>query len=194
MTIKQIADLCDAEARKEIETFGLPTLRHYTISMEAGIKLSERLGADVDIVRAGVALMDIKLGQSAKEGRQSEHVAMSSDYSKELFEKWGVDDEVLKATLINCVEAHHGKQPFKSLEAEVVANADCYRFIHPAGVMSFHATVVKRGKNHNDGLKTVKGKLEEKHTILSLSAAKEELLPYYDMFTTIINNALDNLE
>lgn len=190
MNIKEIAQKCDYYARKEIEAYGLPTIRHYELSMQAGIKLAELLNADVDLVVAGVALMDIKLGQSAKEGKQPQHVQLSRDYAQELLDEWQVEDST-KEILLNCVEAHHGKVPFGSLEAEIVANADCYRFIHPRGVMSFHATVVKRGNDHDAALKAVKAKLDEKKAILTLDLAKEDLMKYYDMFNEILCQGLD---
>ncbi len=190
MTIKEVADNCDYSARKEIDLTGLPTIRHYNLSMEAGVELAKKLGANVDIVRAGVALMDIKLGECAKNGKQPEHVKASEEYALKLLENFGVDDAT-KKILLNCVAAHHGKVPFESLEAEIVANADCYRFIHPRGVMSFHATAIKRGNDHDDALKLVKAKLEEKHSILSLDAAKADLEPFYQMFSQIIQEGFD---
>jgi hypothetical protein len=190
MNIKDIADNCDFVARKEIEEYGLPTPRHYKLSMDAGIRLANKLGANVDVVRAGVALMDIKLGECAKEGRQAEHVAVSAEFAEELLGNFQADDKT-KAVLLNSVRAHHGKEPFESLEAEIVANADCYRFIHPRGVMSFHATVVRRGKDHDDALKNVKFKLEEKYSIMSLDAAKEDLEEYYNMFVKILDEGMD---
>lgn len=190
MTKKEMADNLDYEARREIEEYGLPTPRHYKLSMDAGIKLATELGADVDLVRAGVALMDIKLGQCAKEGRQPEHVKVSAEFAAEILANMHIDSDTT-TLLINCVEAHHGKVPFQSLEAEIVANADCYRFIHPRGVMSFYATVLKRGNEHDAALKAVKAKLDEKEGILSLDAAKKDLDKYYEWFTDILTNGKD---
>lgn len=191
MLSKELADKIDAAAREEIATYGLPTLRHYELSLEKGIELAKKLNADVNLVQAGVALMDIKLGQAAKEGHQPEHVKYCVEYAEKLLTELGID-EPYYSNLINCVAAHHGAIPFTSLEAEIVANADCYRFIHPRGVMSFHATVVKRGNEHDAALKAVEAKLDEKYGILSLDVAKEELLEYYKMFKDILTVGKDS--
>lgn len=191
MFSKELADKIDAAAREEIATYGLPTLRHYELSLEKGIELAKKLNADVNLVQAGVALMDIKLGQAAKEGHQPEHVKYCVEYAEKLLTELGID-EPYYSYLINCVAAHHGAIPFTSLEAEIVANADCYRFIHPRGVMSFHATVVKRGNEHDAALKAVETKLDEKFGILSLDVAKEELLEYYKMFKDILTVGKDS--
>lgn len=185
MFSKELADKINEVALEEIATYGLPTQRHYNLSLEKGIELAKRLKADVDLVRAGIALMDIKLGQAAKEGNQAQHVKYCVEYSDKILKELKVEEPYF-SILINCVAAHHGAIPFDSLEAEIVANADCYRFIHPRGVMSFHATVVKRGNEHDAALKAVEAKLDEKHNILSLDYAKEDLLGYYKMFKDIL--------
>lgn len=190
MFSKELAEKIDAIAREEIATYGLPTIRHYTLSMEKGIDLAKRLNADVNLVIAGVALMDIKLGQAAKEGHQPQHVKYCVDFAEKVLQDLGVGAPYYDI-LINCVAAHHGAIPFESMEAEIVANADCYRFIHPRGVMSFHATVIKRGNDHDAALAAVEKKLDEKYGILSLDAAKEDLLDYYNMFKKILADARD---
>ena len=190
MFSKELADKIDAVAREEISTFGLPTIRHYELSMEKGMELAERLNADVNLVKAGIALMDIKLGQAAKEGHQPQHVKYCVEFAEKLLKEMGVEAPYYD-TLINCVAAHHGAIPFDSLEAEIVANADCYRFIHPRGVMSFHATVIKRGNEHDAALKAVEAKLDEKFGIMSLDLAKADLMGYYKMFKDILNAGRD---
>jgi len=190
MFSKELADKIDAVAREEIAAYGLPTLRHYELSQEKGAELAKKLNADVNLVKAGVALMDIKLGQAAKEGHQPQHVKDCVEFSEKLLKDLGVE-EPFYSTLINCVAAHHGAIPFESIEAEITANADCYRFIHPRGVMSFHATVVKRGMDYDAALKAVEGKLDEKHGIISLDAAKNDLLHYYKMFKDILTAGQD---
>ena len=190
MFSQELADKIDAVAREEISIYGLPTLRHYELSQEKGANLANRLKADVNLVKAGIALMDIKLGQAAKEGHQPQHVTDCVDFSEKLLKELGVEESFF-SILINSVAAHHGAIEFNSIEAEIVANADCYRFIHPRGVMSFHATVVKRGNEHDDALKAVEAKLDEKYNILSLEAAKEDLEGYYNMFKDILTNGRD---
>jgi len=187
---KSLADRIDAIAREEIEQYGLPTERHYALSMEKALELADKLNADANLVQAGVALMDIKLGQAAKEGHQPEHVQICKEFAESLLKELEVQ-EPYYSKLINCVAAHHGAIPFESIEAEIVANADCYRFIHPRGVMSFHATVVKRGNEYDASLKAVEAKLDEKYGIMSLREVKDDLEGYYTAFKDILTTARD---
>jgi len=131
-------------ALSEIEKFGVPHLIHFEIAEKKAIQLAEKLNADKEIVQIGVYLMDVKLGQAMKEGKLSQHVEMSSRAGKKFLEQFDLD-AVSKNQIINCIEAHHGMIPFGSVEAEICANADCYRFIHPRGFFLFLAMLGKRG-------------------------------------------------
>lgn len=117
-------------ALAEIEKYGAPIPVHFYLAEEKAVDLARKLKADETIVRVGIALMDLKLGQAVKEKHLPEHVLMSVEASKIFLEKFNLADET-KDKIINCVAAHHKQVEFTSLEAEICANADCYRFIHP---------------------------------------------------------------
>ena len=165
-------------AISEIEKFGAPHLLHFEISEKKGTELAEKLKANKDIVKAGVCLMDLKLGQAMKEGKLSQHVEMSSVATKKFLEKFELD-EISKNKIINCVEAHHSDIPFECIEAEICANADCYRFIHPKGFFVFLTILGKRSPNFSECLTNAEKKMDEKYAILSLDICKQELEEYY---------------
>lgn len=165
-------------ALSEIEKFGLPDLALFEISEKKAIELAERLKADKKIVQMGVYLMDLKLGQAFKDNKVSQHIKMSIAAAEDFLKNLAVEESVLEK-VINCIEAHHGKAPFKSLEAEICANADCYRFIHPKGFFLYLILLGKSGLTFNDCLKAVEEKLDEKYKILSLEICKEELGDIY---------------
>ncbi len=170
------------ESRKyalaEIEKYGSPLLLHFEMSEKKAIELAKKLHADENIVRVGIALMDLKLGQALAENRLSEHVAMSVEAAQEFLQQFTISDQE-KEKMINCVEAHHKDVPFMCLEAEICANADCYRFIHPKGFFAFMHLLGKRHNDFNDCLKLAEEKLEEKHDILSLDICRKELESHY---------------
>ena len=60
---------------------------------------------------------------------------MSYDCAKEFLEKNEINSEDSKQ-ILNCVEAHHGKVPYTCIEAEICANADCYRFLTPKNMLT----------------------------------------------------------
>ena len=94
-----------------------------------------------------------------------------------------------KENIIKCVEEHHGVEKFFSIESEVVANADCYKFVHPKGVLYYSSMLGRRFHDFNKELEQLDFKLNEKHNTISLPLVKEELEPYYDFFQKSINEA-----
>jgi hypothetical protein len=57
--------------------------------------------------------------------------------------------------------------------------------------MSFHATAIKRGLDHDAALKLVETKLDEKYGIMTLPEVKAELEPYYKAFKDILTGGRD---
>ena len=178
-----------AAARKfaldEIEKYGTPLITHFELSEKKGQEFAEQLGADKTIIGAGTSLMDVKLGQSIDENRVQEHVAMSVEATEEFLKEFDIDKE----KIINCVAAHHGTIPYTCVEAEICANADCYRFIHPKGFFAYLTLLGRRFSEFDTCLEHAEKKMEEKYNILSLPICKEELEPYYQTLKKFIKEA-----
>ena len=175
-------------AISEIEKFGLPALIHFEISEKKALELAEKLKADKKIVQIGIYLIDLKLGQAFKEGKTSEHVQLSIKSAKEFLDRYEID-EPSKDKIINCIEAHHKDVPFTCLEAEICANADCYRFIHPKGFFGFLTILGERNSNFFESLTTAENKMDEKYNILSLGVCKQELENHYQTLKNLISEA-----
>jgi hypothetical protein len=186
--MEKLVQLSREFALQEIEQYGLPHVLQFDISEKKAIELAQTLWAKQNIVAMGVYLMDIKLGQAFQENRANEHVSMSSEVSKTFLESHNIDHPSL-LKIINCIEAHHGEIPFTSLESEICANADCYKFIHPRGFFLFLAILGKRWLSFNDCLDQAEFKLDEKYKILSLDVCKTELEPYYQTLKKYISDS-----
>ncbi|MBK6565948.1 MAG: hypothetical protein IPG18_12290 [Saprospiraceae bacterium] len=171
-------------AYSEIEKFGLPTKLHFDISFEKGDEIAVAMNADKSLVELGVCFMDIKLGEAFSQKRIDDHIKMGVDACNEFLKDYEVTEEE-KSKIINCIVAHHGTVPFSSLESEIVANADCYRFIHPKGVIHYIGTLTKRNLSLPDIVKQAEYKLDEKQAILSMDYCKKELIHHYDSFKAI---------
>jgi len=179
MNLKIIAEKAEKFARDEIEKYGLPWIEHFNISLEKGIKIAEKLWANIELVKIWVSLMDVKLWQAFSEKRVWEHVKMSSEATKEFLKDFEIDKKTFEI-IIEAVEWHHWKEKFDNLEAEITANADCYRFISPKGIFYFFSVL---GRRFWDDLwkivENVESKMDEKMNIVSLDFVKQELEPVY---------------
>ncbi len=167
-------------ANKTIPT----TEKHIYTAFEAGEMLAEYYHADKEIVKIGLYLMDIKLKESRKVGRKSEHDLMATDYAKEFLKEYELTNDEYE-TIINCIEAHHKRVAFNSIEAEICANADCYRFISPKGVFAYEEFLAVKLDDTKEIVKKLQAKLEEKHSIISLDKVRDDLEKYYQIFSDL---------
>ena len=181
-----------AEAEKlalqEIEKYDWPTPVFFEVSNIKGLELAKKLSADIFIVQIGTRLMDFKLGQALQEKRQNEHVKMSAEAAEEFLNRYKIDEKI-KIKIINCIEAHHKEVPYMCKEAEIVANADCYRFLTARGFFSAVIGYAKMGLGFDDALNRIEGKVDEKAAIVSLDIVRKELDPFYLQIKKFIREA-----
>jgi hypothetical protein len=188
MEITKLVKIARAEAIKEIEKFGSPPLELFEISEKQALSLAKKRKADVNVVLIGSLLADYKLGQAIKENRLGEHVKMSSDAALGLLRSHKVD-EILINKILHCIEAHHGTVPYKFIEAEIVANADCYRFLTIRGIIAFIRTLSQRDLTLDNILDYCEDKINEKWDIVSMPEVKKELGSEYKQITELILKA-----
>ncbi len=121
-------------AYAEMELFSNTPKLLFEISYSKAKHICLALNADINVVMVGIYFMDLKLGQSIKENRQSKHVQMSIEAAEVFLSENNIDKDFFDK-VINCIAAHHKDIPFTCLEAEICANADCYKFLHPKGFL-----------------------------------------------------------
>lgn len=189
--MKKIVEKAKELALAEIKKTGLPIPEHFNLANSKGQELAEKLGGDKDIILLGTMLMDLKLGECLQEGKLPEHIRRSSDEAKKFLEQFKIDQKT-KNKIINCIEAHHRTIPFTCTEAEICANADCYRFLHPRGIFAYLASLGKRLDNLNDILAQLELKMDEKMKTLTLALCKKELQPHYKSFKEYIKQARES--
>jgi hypothetical protein len=163
-------------------------MEHFILANDKGQKLAGALGSNKDIVLLGTILMDLKIGQCMQEGCLSEHAKKSSSASQNFLRQFDLDPKTFQK-IISCIESHHGVKNYHCREAEICANADCYRFLSPEGF--FHGLLIfsNRYGNLNEALKALEAKIEEKYRALSLDICKQELGGYYHQFKKLIEAA-----
>ena len=189
MNIEELIIKTDKFNRKEIQKYNPDMEFLHDICLKAGIRLAKEYGADENIVKIALSMMDSKLPEASHLGIPKEHVAMSSAVTKELLKDIDFLSENEKENIIKCVEEHHGVEKYFSIESEVVANADCYKFVHPKGVLFYSSMLGRRFHDFNKELEQLEFKLNEKHNAISLPLVKAELESYYEFFQKAITEA-----
>jgi len=186
--MNEIIEKARQYALSEIEKYSSPKIEHFELSNVKGQEIAEKLRVDKDIVMLGIILMDLKLGECVKNNKVSEHIEESSKAALEFLKKSNLSKEIIKK-IINCVEAHHATKQFICKEAEICANADCYRFLSLRGFVGGLILFGNRDANINSVLDEVEAKVDEKYKILSLDVCKEELEPQYKIIKKVIEKA-----
>ncbi|MFA5926530.1 MAG: hypothetical protein WC831_06455 [Parcubacteria group bacterium] len=183
---KEILRKAEEKAILEIEKHGLPGRPGFELSRKKGMELAEKLKADPFVVEMGTILMDLKLGEAFAIGNPAEHVEMSRREAKKFLRQFNLPDETMENVLA-CIKEHHNANGWKNIEAEICANADCYRFLTVRGWLRLlHSLSGGKGSFEND-FSFAKEKFEEKLNILSLEICKKELEPQIDAVRRMID-------
>lgn len=175
---KQLLNDCIKIAYENIAT----TKEHLFGAISFCEELITKYDVDKDIILISFYLMDCKIVESRILNKRNEHIKMAVEYTEELLKNYNITKEE-KEKIINCIASHHKEIPFKSLEAEIVANLDCYRFIHPYCVFSYLMFLAKTSNDIKTTIKKVKTKMDEKYENISLKEVREDLEKFYLMFS-----------
>lgn len=192
MTNEEILKKVEEAARAEIDRYQLPSIFNYETTNQKGLELAQKLGADIFVVELGTRLMDLKLGQAKEQDRLSQHVVMSSEAAVKLLSDSQVERPIIEKVK-NCIEGHHKAVPWTCPEAEICANADCYRFLLLPNWLQFLCSLVSREMSFVEAVKYAQQKFEEKLAILSLNEAKKELDSDIKLIRQIIDKIIHNL-
>lgn len=172
--------------KSETDKFG--GLELFEIARKKGIDLANRLGADVNIVTLGTIFMDLKLGECLRENKLGEHIERSAIAVQKFLQPFNLSEEIFKK-IISCVKSHHGVEVYDCPEAEICANADCYKFLTPRGIFIYLTMLGTRGNNISSSLEQVEYKMDEKYQVLSLDICKKECTEFYREFKDLITRA-----
>ncbi len=164
-------------ALSEIDKYGLPSKLNFHTSNRKAEELITKIDCHKEVVKVGVRLMDIKLGESSSKGKIQEHVELGVKATKEFLSNFNISEE-RENKIINCVEAHHNKK-WKCVEAEICANSNCYRFLLFENWLKFYKSLDEKEGSEQDKLNYAEMKADEKWSILSLAICKKELEKLY---------------
>ena len=187
--LEEVIEAADKLLVSEIKKYKTGPPRFlFDAANQKGKELAEKYKVDVDIVQVGTRLMDLKLGEAMANKKPKEHIEMSVEAAKEFLSQYDLDKEVVDK-IVNCVEGHHGTTKWICKEAEICANADCYKFLQVRTWMAFFNYLGKRDTTFDEDLRYAEEKADEKWNVLSLEIPKKELEPQYKMIKEMVKKA-----
>ncbi len=143
------------------------------IAVEKGRELAKRYDVDEELIISALYLAHTVFDPIWKGEIQKNHHHLSANYVKVYLDKWGVDQSD-QNIIINAIEAHSGQIETETREAEIVKNAECYKFITKKGAQIYFEELKKRGETEEEAKKKVIIKMEQKRKLLTLPECIEE--------------------
>jgi len=168
-TIKLARDLMYARTKLNKAPSWLLT----ELAVRKGAKLAKKYRVDPEIVQISLYLAHTIFSRVWQGKIQEHHEQLSANFVKPYLKKWQVSP-AKQDIILNAIEAHHAKRTTKSKAAEVVKNAECFKFVTVEGALiSFHEFGI-RGISMKESVSKVIQKMEQKLKLLTLSECKKE--------------------
>jgi len=104
---------------------------------------------------------------------QKSHPKLSAEFSKEYLKKWDVSENE-QQIILNSIEAHHNHIKTESKIAEIVKNAECFKFVTVEGSLIWLHELGLRQINYDEAREKVIKKMEQKRLLLTLEDCKQE--------------------
>lgn len=143
------------------------------LAIEKGKELSKIHAVDERLVLTSLYLAHTVFSAEWGGEIQKNHPELSAGFAKKYLDDWNVIvDE--QDVIINSIEAHHGKVPTKSKVAEVVKNAECYKFITVEGSLIFLHELGRREIPFGEAVEKVIQKMEQKRNLLTFDDCIKE--------------------
>ncbi|NCP72102.1 hypothetical protein GW835_01770 [archaeon] len=143
-----------------------PPLQLTKIAIEKGKDLSKSHKVDKNLVIVSLYLAHTIFNQQKSSKIRKEHPKLSSNFVKPYLNEWKIPIKEQKI-ILNSIEAHHGSIKTETKIAEVVKNAECFKFVTIEGSLIYFHELGKRGTNYKEAKKLVLEKANEKYKLLT---------------------------
>ena len=143
------------------------------ISIQKGKELSKKYKVDEKLVLTSLYLAHTIFDTTVKGKIQKNHTQLSSQFVRSYLKQWNVSKEE-QNIIINAIKAHHGEVPTKSKVAEIMKNAECFKFVTLKGCLIYFKDLKKRGYLYDEAIKQVLHKMETKKQLLTLKECKKD--------------------
>jgi ribonuclease Y len=139
-------------------SYGQNVLQHSVEMSHIARMLSEELGANVAVAKAGALLHDI--------GKAMDHEVVGThvEIGRRILQKFGAGEDIIKA-----MQAHHGEYPYETIESVIVQTADAISGSRPGARRDSVENYLKRLKE----LEAIAGNFPGVEKSFALQAGRE---------------------
>lgn len=174
--------------RKTFEN-GAPTWALTELAVAKGEELAKKYHVDRELVVAALYLAHICFSKKINGKIQGNHEELSARSAEKYLKRWKVGPRKTMI-ILNAIRAHHEKVKAESKIAEVMKNAECFKFLTVEGAVIYLHDLGRRGLSLSDAVRQVRHKAKQKLGYISLPGIKREALRSFQA----TNKLLDSLE
>jgi hypothetical protein len=150
-----------------------PAWRLTEMAVKKGKELARKHDADERLVVSSLYLAHAVFDPVWKGEVQSHHPELSAVFVKKYLDEWNVSRKE-QEIILNSIQAHHSKVPAKSKIAEIVKNAECFKFVTLEGSLIFLHELGLRQVPIEEAAEMVIEKMKQKRSLLTLKDCKKE--------------------
>ena len=143
------------------------------LAIRKGKELSKKYDVDERLFLTSLYLAHTVFSPIWKGDIQKNHPKLSSDFVKKYLDEWNVDKNE-QEIILNAIKAHHNKVPTKSKVAEVVKNAECFKFVTVEGSLILLHELGIRQVHLEEAVNKVIQKMEQKKSLLTFDDCIQE--------------------
>ncbi len=166
---------------------GAPAWTLTEIAVDNGKRLAKKYKVDEKVVLVSLYLAHTIFSTKIKGRIQKNHESLSADFAKRYLKKWRVSEKEIDI-IINSILCHHDRYKPTSLEAEVMKNAECFKFLTIQGAIVFIHHLGNRGLTLEEAVEFAKSKASQKLSYISLSGVKATAKKSYQETNSLLNS------
>lgn len=166
--MSKITDQAQNLMRIKTEENGAPFWDLTVTAVTKGRELAELYNVDSEVVELALWLAHICFSNVVGDEIQKNHTKLSADLAKQYLAVWGYPED--KAQIVyESILGHHSQGVGATKVAEVMKNAECYKFISWPKLKLYYEDLLTRGYEAKEAEKLVRLKFEQKEAILTFT-------------------------
>lgn len=159
--------------QKQTQINKAPAWRLTELAISKGKELAEKYHEDERLILTSLYLAHTVFSPVWGGEIQQNHPTLSAEFSKKYLDEWRVPEEEQKV-ILNSIQAHHNGIKTETKIAEIVKNAECFKFVTVEGALIYLHEWGRRQVDYEEARDKVLQKMEQKRKLLTLEECIKE--------------------
>ncbi len=150
-----------------------PAWRLTELAILKGKELAKKYQVDERLVLTSLYLAHTVFSPIWAGEIQQNHTKLSAEFSKKYLDEWNISEEEQKI-ILNSIRAHHNEVETETKIAEIVKNAQCFKFVTVEGALIYLHEWGLRQVSYEEAREKVLQKMDQKRKLLTLEECMTE--------------------